>query len=226
MLDIVLYAVVAILLFARLWAMLGEKQDDEPQRPNPFVSRVKPPPTDEENVVVRPERSRAVDEALSMPERAFGAAPPPSSLAGGLALIQRLDATFGEKTFLKGAKAAFGMIVEDFAKGDLSRIERLMGAAVLFSFRQALEARRAAGLMQETQVKDITEADIVGARVEDNRAFLTVDFVSRQINVTRDAQGQIKEGNPESVEEIHDRWVFARAMQSEDPNWQLIETKS
>jgi hypothetical protein len=36
--ELILYAVVAVVLLARLWSIFGRRSDDEPQRPNPFVT--------------------------------------------------------------------------------------------------------------------------------------------------------------------------------------------
>jgi predicted lipid-binding transport protein (Tim44 family) len=224
MIDIVIFAVIAIVLIARLWAVLGERRDDDPQKPNPFAAPPVKPEDDEAKAKSEDDKVPAVP--FYLPPSAFTAAPPPQSLAGALELVQKLDPAFDEKQFLQGAKAAFRLIVEDYAKGDLTRIERLLAPALLATFQQAAAARREAGEAQETVVKDVTEAEVAAARVEGPSAFVSVRFVSHQINVTRDVQGNVIAGVPEQLEEIHDLWVFRRDVASDDPNWQLVETKS
>jgi predicted lipid-binding transport protein (Tim44 family) len=60
--------------------------------------------------------------------------------------------------------------------------------------------------------------------MEGSWAHVTVRFVSDQVNVTRDAEGNILDGDPEQLAEIVDLWTFARDTSSRDPNWELVST--
>ena len=57
-------------------------------------------------------------------------------------------------------------------------------------------------------------------------AQVTVRFVSEQINVVRNAEGQIADGNPNEVQKVVDLWTFRRDTKSSDPNWLLVKTES
>jgi predicted lipid-binding transport protein (Tim44 family) len=57
-------------------------------------------------------------------------------------------------------------------------------------------------------------------------AHITVKFVSEQINVTRDEQGDVVDGNPNAVIDVTDFWTFAHDTKSRDPNWTLVATNS
>src|SRR5271155_5521026 len=128
-LDIILYAIIAVVLLARLWSVLGRRNDDEKQRPNPFVIPAPGPQDDKKPALAPGQQGTAETPVLLQP---FHAAP--ASLAGGLEQIKTLDPSFDEKVFLQGARSAFTMIVEDFAKGDMNRIGRLLGPDVLPHF--------------------------------------------------------------------------------------------
>ncbi len=214
--DIIIYAFIAVVLLARLWTVLGRRNDSDTQRPNPFIA---PPPKDETAPV--PERIRS-GEAPPVVLPAFKAAP--ASLAGGVEQIKALDPSFDEKQFLQGARQAFAMIVEDFAKADMSRITRLLGPNVLPHFLNAIEARRAAGQTMESKVVSIRDAETAAAKVDGTKAILTIRFVSEQENALRDSGGQVIGGEAGRVEEITDLWTFARDTKSSDPNWILVET--
>jgi predicted lipid-binding transport protein (Tim44 family) len=67
-------------------------------------------------------------------------------------------------------------------------------------------------------------AEFVDAAVQGRVARVTLRFVSRQINVTRDAQGRVVAGDPTRPEEVVDLWTFERDVRSSDPNWLLAET--
>ena len=62
--------------------------------------------------------------------------------------------------------------------------------------------------------------------MQGTNASITVRFVSEQINVLRNADGQIIDGNPNEVQKVIDLWTFRRDTKSSDPNWLLIKTES
>ena len=55
-------------------------------------------------------------------------------------------------------------------------------------------------------------------------ARVTVTFESEQSNAVKDADGNVTDGDPATIEKITDIWTFARDTRSRDPNWQLVET--
>ena len=67
----------------------------------------------------------------------------------------------------------------------------------------------------------MTDADLEGST-----AKVTIRFVSEQVNVTKAADGQVVDGDPNKVVIITDIWTFARDVRSGDPNWMLVETRS
>jgi predicted lipid-binding transport protein (Tim44 family) len=123
-----------------------------------------------------------------------------------------------------GARQAFEMIVDAFARGDTEQLRPLLADDVYRGFADAIEQRREAGETLETEVVAIKQADAVEARMENSWAHVTVRFVSDQVNVTRDAEGNILDGDPEQLSEIVDLWTFARDTSSRDPNWELAST--
>ena len=67
------------------------------------------------------------------------------------------------------------------------------------------------------------------ARMEGSTAYVTVRFVSEQVNVTRDASGRPVEGSAtdeEAPRSIVDLWTFARNLRSKDPTWLLVATRA
>lgn len=221
--DIFIYAAVTIFLISRLWSVLGRRDADEPDRttrPNPFQPSEKNQ-GDEEDVMVLEGRAKGVDPSVLTPQ---GHAP--ASLAGALDQVRALDPGFHEKKFLDGAKMAFEKIVSCFAEGDLTQVAWLLGPSVRQPFEKAIEARRAAGQKLENRIERLAAADIVAAKLEGSIATLSVEFVSHQVNIMRDASGRTIEGREGHAEEVRDLWIFRRDLRSGDPNWQLVETRS
>lgn len=149
----------------------------------------------------------------------------PYSLAAGIAQIQANDPTFDEKNFVQGARAAFEMIVTAFAQGDTPTLRPLLSDDVYDNFAAAIRNRQAAGETLETQVIGIRDSDVIEARMEGRTAFVTIKFVSDQVNITRDKAGEVIDGDPEQPLEVVDIWTFARNTRSRNPNWTLIETR-
>ncbi len=223
--DIFIYAAITIFLLSRLWQLFGQRDEDEGEdrpssRPNPFATPEKPQ-TDEEDVMVLEGRARAVEPSVLTPQ---GHAP--TSLAGALDQFRATDPAFHEKKFLDGAKTLFTKIVECFAAGDLGPVTRFLSPAVLQPFEKAIAARKEAGQTLENRIERLAAADIVAAKLEGSAATISVEFISHQTNLLRGADGQVLDGRPGQAEEVRDLWVFRRDLRDENPNWQLVETRS
>jgi predicted lipid-binding transport protein (Tim44 family) len=54
---------------------------------------------------------------------------------------------------------------------------------------------------------------------------VTVKFVTEQVNVTRDADGNVVDGEAAKVTVLTDLWTFARDTRNRDPNWALVRTE-
>ena len=219
----------AAFLVYRLFTVLGRRTGEERQRQNPFATGREQPrlrPND-----ARPNDARPNDNVVSMPERARADEPirppqPQHSLQSGLTQIQIADPSFEAGTFAQGAKMAFGMIVEAFSRGDTATLRPLVSDELYDDFSDAIRDRLARGQEVETRVERISGADILDARMEGRTAIVSIRFLSTQINVTRDADGEVVEGDPDATAEIVDIWTFSRNTRATDPNWLLVETRT
>src|SRR4051812_15949291 len=127
--DIIFFAMVAAFIAFRLRSVLGRRTGTERRQPQP---------------VVRPNASR--EGAGPAPERPAAAAEDPviadvtdGALKVGLTQIRLADPAFDLDQFLQGAKAAFGMIVEAFARGDKAALRPLLADRVYAEFGRAIE---------------------------------------------------------------------------------------
>ena len=172
----------------------------------------------------------APESAAPHPTRAERREEPPeqddaiSGLKAGLEQIRRADHEFSPRRFAQGAQAAFEMIVDAFAKGDTATLRPLLGDDVYDEFAAAIRDRMAEGHLQETTIVALDAAEIITAEMRASTARVTVKFVSQQINVVRDKDGEEVGGDPSLIERVTDIWTFARNTRSSDPNWALIET--
>ena len=226
-LDIVLFAAIAAFFVLRLRGVLGKRTGHE-KRPklDPFGKPDKDE-GDDDKVISLPDRSRAAkaEEANGADEAADEAAAG-SPLAAGLMQIGRVDKAFDEEQFLSGSQTAFEWIINAFAQGETKTLRPLLSNDVYGDFAGAIEEREGAGQTLETTMIGITEAEIIEAELQGRTAFITIKFVSEQVNVVRDSDGEVVEGDPSHVTKITDIWTFARNTRSRDPDWTLVATRS
>jgi predicted lipid-binding transport protein (Tim44 family) len=227
-LDIIFFAMIAVFLVMRLRSVLGRRTGQEKQR-DIFARRSREETRDK--VIPLPDRTRPREEAqpaegpVPAPDevRTEAAAPP---LQQGIARIRSADPSFEPRSFVEGARGAFEMIVAAFASGDTATLRPLLSDEVFENFRSAIEARRRANQTLETTLVGITSADLIEAELQGRTAVATVKFVTEQVNVTRDAQGTVVDGDPAAVTTVTDIWTFARNTRARDPNWTLVATRS
>ena len=215
-LRIILFAALAAFLVFQLRKQLGKWTGHQGQRPATRLPR---------RAREEPEEG-ATDNVLQLPDR--GEEPPADSpLAAGITQIQVHDPGFDVDTFLAGAKAAFEIVVGAFAAADRTALRPLLSREVYDNFAGAIEARAAAGEQMKTTVVAIKSVDVLEAEMLGYDASVTVKFVSDQINLTRDRDGEVTSGHPERVVEVTDIWTFRRnTRRRRDPNWSIVATRT
>ena len=232
--DIILIGLVAVFLILRLRSVLGKRTGNEqPPARDPFTPPTPPQPRvgdasqGNDNVVPLP-TANAPAPRQSSPTRGPGgirATVLPNATAG-VAAIRAADPDFEPIGFTGGARAAFTAIVEAFARGDTATLKPLLDSATYASFEAAIRGRIERNEKAETTLIGFEASDIAGAEMQGTNAVVTVRFVSEQINVLRNADSQIVDGNPNEVQKVVDLWTFRRDTTSSDPNWQLVKTES
>ncbi len=218
--DIILLAVIAGFLILRLRSVLGRRTGEEKRPFDPFHAPEPPVKHTGEAPAKAPEGEKAPAKATAAP------AEPESPVARGLEDIASLDPYFTPESFLEGARKAFSWIVEAFAKGDSKTLRPLLNDEVYGNFAAAIENRNKAGETLETALVGIKSADILEARRDGRFAYITVKFISEQVNITRNRAGEVIDGDPVRVVPVTDIWTFARDARSRDPNWVLVATRS
>lgn len=220
-LDIIFFAMIAAFLVLRLRSVLGRRNSNQPPPRDEHARREQDSEADG-NVIDITDRATRVDPDRTTPEADLSIDP----VAAGLAQIQNADNSFDPKEFAGGARSAFEMIVTAFAIGDTSTLKNMLSDDVLENFQAALQQRLEAQETLETTVIGIKNADVIEAELRGKTAVVTMKFVSEQVNVTRDTEGHVVDGDPNQVTDVTDIWTFARSIRSRNPNWKLIETRS
>ena len=231
----IFFLVAAVVIFFQLRNVLGRRTGNERQPFDPYTTpdqkRPQAPKTNEPVVALPRGRSAPLPEATGpsvedIEARLGSHAPKDSPLARSLTQLMRADPSFDPNQFLDGAKTAYEMIVMSFAEGDEASLKQLLSAEVFEGFESAIRERETRGEKVLSSLVGIDKADIIEVEVKNRTAYVTVKFVSELISVTRDADGEVIEGDPKKVREVTDIWTFAREVASKNPNWKLVATEA
>ncbi|MBC8037256.1 MAG: Tim44 domain-containing protein [Rhizobiales bacterium] len=224
---------IALVIFWRLRGVLGSRTGHERPPFDPYAATRKPEVAPEKatGAVLRfpkDQPGEPVPVGVAEPPLPvwMGYAPEGSSLASSITGLAEADPNFTPKSFVDGAKLAYEMIVEGFARGDKGALKDLLSKDVFDGFATAIDARTAAGQTVESRFVGIDKAELTAIELAGKRASVTMKFVSEIISVTRAADGSVVEGDPTDIREITDVWTFERDIASRDPNWKLAATQA
>jgi predicted lipid-binding transport protein (Tim44 family) len=220
---------LAIVILFRLRSVLGTRTGNDPsplerrseaaaKAGDETVIQMRPRPVEPQTDEQAERQARRL--ATEIEQHAAGNA----EVAAGLTAIAEADPTFGPKSFLEGAKAAYEMIVTAFAQGDRKTLRNLLDKDVYEGFERAITEREAAEHTVEFTFVGLPNIEISGAELDKRNALMTIRFHAEVVSATRDKDGNLIEGNADQVRTIADEWTFARSTKSRDPNWKLIAT--
>ncbi|MBL8530949.1 MAG: Tim44 domain-containing protein [Hyphomonadaceae bacterium] len=188
--EIAVLAFIAAFVLFRLYTTLGKRTGSE----RPAEPRPAPVQGDLQRAPANPERP---------------AAPQPVGPAGdGLMAIVRADPSFDPEYFLTGARAAYEMIVNAFAKGDREALRGLLTPKVFASYDAAITQRETAG-GEGPELVRLRNAEIADAALTGDVAHIAVRF-----------EAELAEG-AHGVRDAREKWTFERDIRSPDPNWLL-----
>ena len=232
-LNILLLA-VALVVFWRLKSVLGTRTGTEKPSLDPFETKrgeVQKGREASDSTLRFPQTGPATEQANADREPPVpawtGYAEPGSDLAASLEQIAEADPGFAPRSFVEGAKMAYEMIVEAFAKGDKTALKNLLSKEVFDGFARAIDERQAQGHRIESRFVGVDKATIQSASLQGGkRATITMAFVSELITATYDKAGDVIDGDPKEIREVTDVWTFERDVSSRNPNWKLVATEA
>lgn len=205
--ELILYAVLALIVGAMLFSVLGKNTGesfDDPLDPKEALDKITGTGSaDQENTLV------PVTPKFEGPA------------AEGLAAIHKADASFNAGDFLDGAKTAYGMILESFADGDKETLEGLLNTEVYETYANAIDDRVAKNLSQTTDLARLISAEITGASREGKTGNIDVLYTAELATALLDASGEIVSGDLDILSRVAEVWSYERKLGSKNPNWVL-----
>lgn len=215
--DLIVLGAVALFIILRYRSILGQKTghdfSQKPTRKTPAEES-----GEAEIINLHPSKEKTpIDEpadlTLANPQ-----------VVQGIAKIKSQDPDFTIASFLDGAKIAFEMVIDATNKQDKDTLRMLLSKEVYDSFEQDMKQLADNKQLRLTTLVALKSADISDVDVRRNVATITVQFLSEQIIVLKDAQGAIIEGNASEIDDIVDEWILERDLKSRNPNWTVVAT--
>ena len=219
---LILLALVAVFVILRLRSVLGKRTGHEGPPPEPFRSRppLKNDPGDDEEI------GEKEDNVVRLPGRGGQEINTETPLGAGLTQIKVADPRFDPGDFVEKAKDAFEFIVMSFAEGNTAALKPLLSKEVFEGFSGAVKERENRGETLETNLVRIKDAEFLEAGMSGRTASVTIKYTTEQINVTRDKDGGVVDGDPDRIADAVDIWTYERNTRSSDPNWVLVATET
>ena len=133
---------------------------------------------------------------------------------------------FNKNMFIKGAQKAFEMILSSFSKGDSRTLSKLVNKDLLKKFDSVIQERKENGITSEMDLIGFIETEVESVNfIDNNKVNLVVKFVSEQVNLLKNADGEIIEGDENYIQQISDVWTFEKSLDANVNNWMLCSTK-
>ena len=187
--EIAVLAFVAAFVLFRLYITLGRRTGAERPEPRPQPAQGELP--------------------IELTSPAAALAPAATGPAGeGLLAIVRADPQFDVEHFLAGARSAYEIVVNAFAKGDREALRPLLAPRVFDSYVAAIAAREQKGETGPELVR-LKSGEIAEASMQGGIARVSVRF-----------EAELAEG-AHGVRDAREKWTFEREIRSADPNWRL-----
>ena len=215
--DIVLFAMIAAFLILRLRSVLGKHRNSGEGKSNLGLHTL----TQSHKTEKQPAEGDSKEESKMEPQNSEK-----DNDGVDLAEIQGAIPGFEKGDFLAGVRAAFEIIVNSFSSGDKEKLAGLLSDEVFNNFSSAITDRERLGHVSESSLIRIIDTVLLEANISDGSVLLTVKILSEQINATKGEQGEVVDGNPDLVLEVADIWTFSKEIESPDPNWRLVATRS
>lgn len=192
MLELIIFAVLAVVVLYQLYAVLGRRVGRQP----------------EEGVV--PASAPPV-------ARALGGSVDDGVATSGLVALKSRDPAFDVEKFLAGARTAYQTVVKAYAAGDRDELVKLLAPGVMADFETAMAAREAAPRTDSIEFLSPPRADLEKTDLVGDFARITVRFLAEVRHRSKGPEGETVDDRRTA-----EMWTFQRDLKTSNPNWTLI----
>ncbi len=199
--DIIIFAVIAIFLVYRLKSILGQNSESNEQNTKVDIKK-----KNYTNVVKLNSKKPDISQ-IDIKNK-----------------IHKVDPSFNESDFLKGAQNFFNMVIDCFVKGNLENIVNYIDEKLIKNFQTVIDERLEEEETLRIDIKEMKSIQLQDVKIEKNNVRISVLFETEQIKVLTDKKGEIIDGDQNKSILVKDLWTFERKIQTKDLNWKLVET--
>lgn len=221
-LDIVFLVIIALFLFLRLKSVLGTRPTRKDDLKDKVADVLKIVDISEyrtlDNMPQNEETPDIKDDLSVVKESADG-------VVDVLEKIRQIDPRFTVKGFTDKACKAFEYIAVAFASGNKADLKPLLSKELYDKFVSVIDERESRGEKVEFSLIGFDSVSVVKAELYGSIAELTVEFVTDQTSLLKDADGKLLEGDPTYIETVADVWTLRKDVKSPNPVWILTSTK-
>jgi predicted lipid-binding transport protein (Tim44 family) len=118
------------------------------------------------------------------------------------------------------------MVLESFANGKVDNIEPYLKTSVLKSFKIAINERIKEKETEIIELNSIKKNEIRSVSLTKTSIKISVFFETLQLRALMNKDSKVFDGDKDNEILVKDEWVFERKINSDNPNWVLVETKS
>lgn len=190
LIELVLLAAIAVFVGWRLYTTLGS--DGGPPEGRARTQTPAPATAQEPRA---PEQRQGLRPAFTGPA------------AAGLEAIHSVDPDFNPREFLSGARGAYEMLANAFARGDRETLREWLDDDVYEAWDAAIAEREKTNV-EAPKLLRIRHSEIDEASLTGDTARVTVRF-------------EAELGDGDMTRKSEEFWTFMRDTKSEDPNWLL-----
>lgn len=117
------------------------------------------------------------------------------------------------------SKNTFEAVMTAFAKGDTASLKTHLSPALFKSFDAEIKKRKTAGQTLEFELIRFKSVALTNADLHKSTAKLQVSFETDQVNLLKNAKGNVIADHDETIDTATDVWTFEKDMASKDAPW-------
>ncbi len=140
-----------------------------------------------------------------------------------ITLLMAIMPNFSDSDFKRKSKMVFEIVFNAYAQGRADEIEGLVTQSMYKAFDLAIKDRNKNQHVVDGKIESLNTPEISDIKIIEDKVSIYVKFVSEQTNITKDAFGNIIEGDPNFVDNISETWVFEKKLKDKGNKWLLAE---
>lgn len=133
--------------------------------------------------------------------------------------------TFNDDDFCIAAKIGFNSVVEAFSKGDKAMLKRLLSKKLYDVFCAEIDKREQQNQKMDFSLIGFDSTKILLKNDTKKPTLIKVEFITEQMNVLRDKDDVVIEGDAVQLSKVRDVWTFKKE-NGINSKWTICATKS